>query len=141
MPRFRRKRDESQGTLLPLPLALLHQLANLPLDDVALDETEMIEKKNAIKVVHFVTERTGEKVLPLDGDLLPVEIETFDDHDLWAEHCGSKARNTQAALIFELLSINRHDFGIHDGDQLVPLLSTARIRHQNPFRHPNLVGS
>jgi hypothetical protein len=52
--------------LTPLPLTLLTQLLDFAFDQVALQHAQMLDKENAVEVIDFMAEGTGQEVFSTD---------------------------------------------------------------------------
>src|SRR5262245_22839935 len=70
------------------PLALTDESFDAALEHVALNEAEVIQKINAVQVIHFMTEGARQQVGSFDDDFLSVHVQTLE-HDFFRTHdCG-----------------------------------------------------
>src|ERR1700733_2184486 len=126
------------GGMRVLPLAGFFQLANFALDQVALEHTEVRDEEDAVEVIDFVAESTGEqafaaafelgarRVLRADGDVL----RTFD--------VAAKTWQRKAAFFFALLAFGVNNFGIGEDHLRLRNFSIGNVNHREPQAHPNL---
>src|SRR3984885_12192688 len=126
------------GGMRVLPLAGFFQLANFALDQVALEHTEVRDEEDAVEVIDFVAESTGEqafaaafelgarRVLRADGDVL----RTFD--------VAAKTWQRKAAFFFALLAFGVNNFGIGEDHLRLRNFSIGHVNHREPQAHANL---
>src|SRR5262245_11937444 len=100
----------------------------------------MIEKENAVQVVHLMTEGAGQQVFSFDSDFLAVQVEPPQYDTLWPDHGRGKPRNTQTSFVFELFSVDGDDLWIDNGDQFIAPFTAAGIRNHDSLGNTDLVG-
>src|SRR5579859_7113239 len=73
------------GSLRTLPLALFAEFLDFALDEVALEHAQMLDEKNAIEVIDFVTEGAGQQIFAADFEEFALGVLRFDGDKLRAE--------------------------------------------------------
>src|SRR5712692_11008843 len=93
-----RRATETDSQWRHLPLALFPELLDFPLDEVALEHPEMLQKEDAIEVIDFMAESAGEHVFPADFKRLAFDVLRFHGDELGADDVASEARNRKASF-------------------------------------------
>src|SRR6185369_5937255 len=101
------------------PLAGFHQLADLALDEIALEAADVADVKLAVEVIGFVQEGAREQVLtghlePFAIDVLCLDGDFFRTRDVFAELRKTQTAFGRGLTTFSLddLRIGENDFGL-----------------------------
>src|SRR6266849_7708347 len=95
-----------------LPLALLFQLFDFALDQVALQNAQMLDEEDAVEMIDLVAEGAREKVFPANLEAIAFGVLRFYGDELRANDIAAKAGNGEAAFFFALFAFGVDDFRI-----------------------------
>src|SRR5579862_4075121 len=99
-----------------LPVAGFFQFADLALDHVALEHTQMGDEEDAVQVVDLVAEGACEQSLAAHFEFLAGGVLRAHGHVLRTNHVSAKSRHGKAAFLFALLSLGVRDLRIGADD-------------------------
>src|SRR6267143_3469305 len=104
------------GRLRHLPLALFPELLDFPPDEVALQHTEVVQKKNSIQVIDLMAKSPRQQVLAANFKGLALGILRLDGYKLRPQHVTAKPRNREAAFFLANFAFRMNDFRIRQHD-------------------------
>src|SRR4029077_16271937 len=85
-----------------LPLALLFELPDLALDEVALEHAQMLQEEDAVEVVNFMAEGAGQKIFAANLKRLALEILRLYGDEMGADDVATKTGDRQTAFFLAL---------------------------------------
>src|SRR5690625_1965913 len=104
---------------------------------LALRPVEAVDIEHAVEVVHLVLEAAGHELLPLDDDLLAVEVDPLDAGVPGALGGEPQAGDGQAALVAVLVLV----LGDLDETRVEDVADVVLdVPRERPQAHPDLVG-
>src|SRR5690606_23391635 len=120
------------------PASRAFEFADLAKDQIALDPAQSIEEERPFEVVDFVLEGTGQQAGAFYFLFVPVPVEPACGDSRRTTDRRREARHAQAAFVFDLHAVARHDLGIHQRDHFAPLAADAEIDDTHAQGHPDL---
>src|SRR4029077_11207272 len=125
-----------KGVLLTLlPLALLFELFDFALDQVALQHAQVLDEENAVEMVDFMAERAGEEVLAADFKGFTLGVLRFDRDELRAQDVAAEAWNGEAAFFFALFPFGMDDFRVGQNDFRFRIFPAGYVDHGDAQIH------
>src|SRR6185436_5318972 len=100
------------------PLSLPYHFFDTAFDDVALDETEMIQEELAVQVIHLVAEGARQEVRTFHNDIFAIKVYSPDYDLLRTNDFRRKPGHAQAPFLFVLFAVGGNNLRIHDCDEL-----------------------
>src|SRR5207248_9967151 len=104
-----RKAILNPASLLPVVASGL--LAQLALEQVALEGGEAVHEQEAVDVVDLVAEGPRQQVRALVGALLAVRVQALHHHPCGAHGRAAEPRHREAALLVALLALAQDQLG------------------------------
>src|SRR5262245_21883387 len=83
-----------------LPLALLFEFSDFPLDEIALEHAQMLQEEDAVEMVNFVAESPGEEIFAPNFERLALQVLRSHGHKMWADDVAAEPRDREAAFLF-----------------------------------------
>ena len=102
--------------------------------DLGLDP---VEQEHAVEVVDLVLDHAGEQVVTLHDDLGAVEVDAAHRDPLGPDHLEPEARDGEAALVGQHLTLGLHDHGVDHHARAVALV---QVEGEETLAHPHLRG-
>src|SRR5438552_15076434 len=100
-----------------LPIAGLGQFLDFATNQASLDRAQVVDIENAVEMVAFMTETSGQQSLGLDDNLFTMNVLPTDDHLLGSNDRVAEVGYPQAAFFAFLFPFARHDSRIAAVDE------------------------
>src|ERR1700737_2988798 len=122
----------------PLPLAGLHQLADLAFHEIALQSADVADVQLAVQMIGLVQEGASQQIFA--GLLEPLSIHVLrpDHHLAGTRHRLPKLGNAEAAFVLGVAAFGANDFRIGDHQPGVRVLLEGDVDDRQPLRNSNL---
>src|ERR1035437_1224745 len=121
-----------------LPLPILDQLADLPLDEVALERAEMRNEKVPAEVIRLMTEGARQQPFALHGEWSALGVLRANGGLVGPGDRLAKTRNAQAAFLLALLPFRGDDRRVNDNVLGFGVFADAAIDHRDAPRDADL---
>ena len=121
-----------------LPIAGLGQFLDFATNQAFLDRAQVVDIENAVEMVDFMTETSGQQSLGLDDNLFTMNVLPTDDHLFGSNDSVGEVGYAQAAFFAFLFPFGRHDFGIADRDELTRVLADRQINGSQTYIQTDL---
>src|SRR5271170_1119227 len=125
-------------SFIALPLASLLQLADAPLDEVALQRAHAEDEEDAVKMVDLMLKGPRQQFLGVVGAPFPDSSRRSHLHDRRTRNLLMNVWQAQATLFGILLALLEGDFRIDEHNPLFGILLEAEIKHRHAPRHADL---
>src|SRR5258708_32712396 len=117
------------GRLRRLPLALFPEFFDFPLDEVALQHAEMLEKEDAAEMIDLVAESAREKIFAANFVGLALSVLGLHGDKLRTNDIAAETGNRETTFFFTNLPFGVNDFGIRKDNLGFRVFSGGDVDH------------